>query len=284
MRTMLRKGLVVFVVLTLGLYFVVACGSDESTEETAEPTATAEVEEPAETTTSESLEDPQATTTTVEDTASGGEYAVISEVVGDDATEDITVWAPDAEGPWPVVFALGSPQGAARIDFTELATQLASHGVVFIASDWPRGEARDVMERADQSRGLPAGLLDSSECGYRYAREIAADYGGDLTQPVTMVGFDKGATGVLYLATDEATYGPDGTYAKCFAGAPRPEVVVTISGCCVQNGFPDELAAWGNSEAGFTLIVGSEAEIAQEELEAQEEYERDFTSCCGGRS
>ena len=65
----------------------------------------------------------------------------------------------------------------------ETAKALASQGVVVFAADY-RSTAPEHWER-------------DAECGYRYARSIAAEYGGDLDQPVTSVGFSLGATLVL---------------------------------------------------------------------------------------
>ena len=39
--------------------------------------------------------------------------------------------------------------------------------------------------------GVDRAAVDA-ECGYRFARSIAAEYGGDLDQPVTFVGWSLG--------------------------------------------------------------------------------------------
>ena len=56
------------------------------------------------------------------------DYEVTSEVVSDDTTQDILVFEPQGEGPWPVVFALHGIDGAAE-DMTEIATRLAREGL-----------------------------------------------------------------------------------------------------------------------------------------------------------
>jgi hypothetical protein len=126
-----------------------------------------------------------------------------------------------------------------------LATELASRGVVVFVTDY--GSLASV---ADAAR--------FTECGYRFSLDVADHFGGDLSQPVTMGGYSLGATAVLYHGLDENEYGPDGYYDECFSGAPRPDVVVGINGCYVGSGFPSALGSWGNPDADFVLLYGSE--------------------------
>jgi acetyl esterase/lipase len=175
-------------------------------------------------------------------------------MVSDDTTQDIWVYAPDADGSWPVVYALPGADGEAQRDLDVMATELARRGFVVFATDW-------------RTTSSVAALEYDVECGYRYSREIAAEFGGDLDQPVTMVGHSMGATGVLYHALGESQWGPDGQWdlsayvapdGECFAGAPRPDVLVGIAGCHTRNSFPSAVKAWGNTDAHYVFVSGSD--------------------------
>ena len=82
-------------------------------------------------------------------------------------TRDLLVFAPDAEGPWPVVVAF--------------------HGIEGPVRTWPdrdptgsRGEPGvrpDLRDRHHHQEGVDQAAVDA-ECGYRFARSIAAEYGG----------------------------------------------------------------------------------------------------------
>jgi dienelactone hydrolase len=57
---------------------------------------------------------------------------VTSEVVSHEATKDMLVFAPDAEGRWPVVVAFHGIEGTGQ-DMAEIATRLAREGNVVFA-------------------------------------------------------------------------------------------------------------------------------------------------------
>ena len=191
------------------------------------------------------------------------EYEVSDKLTTHETTQSIWVWAPDAEGSWPVVYALPGGFGDAKRDLEVLATELASHGIVVFGTYMPG------------SGGVGA-FKQASECGYRFARSVAAEYGGDLSQPVTILGFSMGATGALYHGLD-ADYGPTGSYEECFTGAPRPDVVVSLAGCHLWGGFPAYMSEWGNRDADLVLVSGAEdaecpteqTDYAQSELQEQ---------------
>jgi pimeloyl-ACP methyl ester carboxylesterase len=112
-------------------------------------------------------------------------------------------------------------------------------------SSWPCTESK-----------VPA---NDVECGYRFVRSIAAEYGGDLDQPVTFVGWSLGATAALGVGLTE-DIDPTGTFVSCFDNAPRPDVIVAISGCYFefegirQNYF--DVSGWGNKDAEVILLAG----------------------------
>ena len=145
----------------------------------------------------------------------GPPYAVSSGRIADSTTRDIQVWAPAGQGRWPVVYALPGISGH-RSDIDQLGPALAERGVVVFATDYNPTATNDEMAR-------------DLECGYRYIRSIAPHYGGDLTQPVTAVGYSAGARLVGGLMAP--AFGPTGDYDACFTGAPAPDVLVGINGC-----------------------------------------------------
>ena len=61
-----------------------------------------------------------------------GGFHVTSKVVSHEATKDMLVFAPDAEGPWPVVVAFHGIGGTGQ-DMAEIATRLAREGSVVFA-------------------------------------------------------------------------------------------------------------------------------------------------------
>lgn len=189
------------------------------------------------------------------------EYEVISTQVAEvgETTQDVRVWAPDAEGSWPVVYAVPGAGGDARRDFEVFATELAGQGVIVFATNW-----RTIS-------GSTSDLEKDVECGYRASRAIADEYGGDLSQPVTVVGFSMGATSVMNLGINEATMGPGGRFSECFTGEPRPEVIVALNGCHREATFPAGVDTWGNPDAHFILVSSDGDEVCGTEETAHAE-------------
>jgi dienelactone hydrolase len=147
---------------------------------------------------------------------------IVSVELSHDSTQDVTVWRPDADGSWPVIYALHGQPGS-RSDMELLGTRLAREGYVVFAAD---------MRVSDDA--VPEETEQDVECGYRLVQNAAMDHGGDLDQPVTMIGFSFGASTALFSAVHHDVYGPAGTYDECFSGVPRPELVVAIAGCYYQ--------------------------------------------------
>ena len=176
-----------------------------------------------------------------------GGYQVTSEVVSQEASKDMLVFAPDAEGSWPVIVAFHGVGGTPE-DMAGIATRLAREGNVVFAPTY--GTDITTQEGVDQA-GIDA------ECGYRLARSVAAGHGGDLTQPVTFVGWSMGASAALAIALTEEI-DPSGKFVSCFSQVPRPDVVVAISGCHYEGGQLDlvDTSMWGNKEARVVLIAG----------------------------
>jgi dienelactone hydrolase len=177
-------------------------------------------------------------------------FRVTSEVVSQGTTKDMLVFAPDAEGRrWPVVVAFHGVGGNPD-DMAEIATRLAREGAVVFAPSY--GTDITTQEGVDQA-GVDA------ECGYRFARNIAVKYGGDLDQPVTFVGWSLGASAALAIGLTE-DIDPTGKFVPCFSAVPRPSIIVAISGCHYEGGQLDlvDTEAWGNKQADIVLIAGEE--------------------------
>ena len=183
-----------------------------------------------------------------QDTKDGG-LKVTSEVVSDATTRDVLVVAPEAQGSWPVVLALHGVDGSGG-DMGEIATRLGREGSVVFAPTY----RTDIGTR----RGVVQAVRDI-ECGYRFARSIAADHAGDLDQPVTFVGWSLGATAVLAIGLTE-DIDPSGKHISCFSNVPRPDVIVAISGCYYEyEGAPVSTfdpSGFGNEGARIVLVAG----------------------------
>jgi dienelactone hydrolase len=176
-----------------------------------------------------------------------GEFHVTSEVVSHGATRDMLVFAPDAEGSWPLIVAFHGVGGTPE-DMAEIATRLAREGNVVFAPTY----GTDITTQ----EGVDRAAVDA-ECGYRFARSIAAEYGGDLDQPVTFVGWSLGASAALAIGLTEEI-DPTGEFVSCFGQVPRPDIIVAVSGCHYGGGQLDfiDTEAWGNKEADIILLAG----------------------------
>ncbi len=173
-------------------------------------------------------------------------------------TQEITVWSPDADGSWPVVYALHGTGSSAQ-DLAELATALAGQGLVVFATDY-RSELMNTEQWKD--------VYKDTECGYRYARSVAADYGGDLDEPMTLIGHSLGATVALSMGLNEKVFGPDGEFSSCPGDTPRPDVVVPLSGCFYEyegRTFAFDPVVWGLTydESELVLVVGTEDDVCE---------------------
>jgi dienelactone hydrolase len=181
-------------------------------------------------------------------------YEVRSSVVSHETTQDILVFEPDAEGSWPVVLAFHGLDGNAE-QMAEMGQRLAASGHVAFAPN--------IRTDMGSQQGIVNAAQDA-ECGYRYARSIAADHGGDIDQPVTFLGWSLGAVIALQAGLDEEI-DPTGQYISCFAEVPRPDVIVAVSGCYYEfEGTPSALltpAEWANDGVAVVLDVGEDETV-----------------------
>jgi dienelactone hydrolase len=122
----------------------------------------------------------------------------------------------------------------------------------------PTFTARTRPRRRVPARGTaraPAGVRPD-----RLARRTAPQLGGDLTQPVTVVGWSLGADLALLGGLEGSG---ENTSARCPGEAPRPDVVVGLSGCYYEfDGKPvtwfDDVSNWGNKTADIYLVDGDD--------------------------
>jgi acetyl esterase/lipase len=131
----------------------------------------------------------------------------------------------------------------------ELGTRLASAGAVVFAPTYNT----DIT--------TTAGLVRASDdivCAYQLARRTASAFGGDLTQPVTAVGWSLGAD-LVVLGSLQAS--ADNTGGRCPGRVPTPDVVVGLSGCYFEfEGQPvkwfDDATNWENRGTDIHLVYG----------------------------
>lgn len=74
------------------------------------------------------------------------------------------------------------------------------------------------------------GIKNDLVCANQYAASVAADYGGDLDQPWTLVGHSLGASLVLY-PKDEVLRDTGGALDPCVEGWPDAGAIVAMVGC-----------------------------------------------------
>ena len=198
------------------------------------------------------------TTTTVAPTTTAtvalqghGPFDVMTTVISHESTREISVWAPEAEGSWPIVYAVHGGMGELdRNDLAVTAAELASRGAVVFAADWqPQSAEQDL------------------ECGGRYALSVAEEYGGDLDQSYALIGHSSGGAAVFEGGLNEAAYGPEGSYQACFTANPVPDVIVAISGCYFEDPdgrtYPFDISRYANEDADLVLIAGEEDQICE---------------------
>jgi dienelactone hydrolase len=178
-------------------------------------------------------------------------YTVRSETISHETTQRLLVVQPEAEGAWPVVLAYHGIDGTAE-DMSVLGEQLAATGTVVFAPTY----------RTDltSQEGIETAVRDG-ECGYRFARSVAGQHGGDLQQPMTWVGWSLGALYAVEVGLHEPL-DPTGDGVPCFTEPPRPDVIVAVSGCYYESeGRPFDLLdpdGWANRDVRVVLLAGED--------------------------
>lgn len=177
-----------------------------------------------------------------------GRYEVTTQTVSDPTTQDILLLEPDAEDRWPVVLALHGIDGDAE-QMAPLAERVAATGALVFAPDY----------RTDVT--TEQGIIDlvrDTECGYRYARTVAGDHGGDLARPVAWVGWSLGAVVAVQAGLDETLDPTGGDIVTCFTDVPRPDVIVAVDGCYEEVGAAFDPGEWSNADAKLVVVAGED--------------------------
>jgi alpha-beta hydrolase superfamily lysophospholipase len=169
----------------------------------------------------------------------GPPYEVTTTIGADESTRDIAVWAPDADGSWPVVLGFHG-LGGAKEDWDVLAGELTAQGMVVFVPDWSVDSA------------------DNLACAFAYARAHATEHGGDPAQPFVVVGHSAGASIALVTLNDPPPI-------SCVEPiGDHPDLVVGIAGCYYEYaGVPNDFdaASYGNRGTPIVLIGGDRDEI-----------------------
>jgi dienelactone hydrolase len=251
-----------------------ACSSDETVETTpaasattVAPTTTVALPTPANIA-EESQEAPASTTTTMVEVPPTlppemeAKYPVVmTEGLTGPDTQEIVVWAPDAEGQWPVVMFLAGWEGKG-IHYAPTAEMLAGQGVVVFAPDY---RSKDIAT-ADWRNPYR-----DAECAYRHIRTVASEYGGDIDQPITISGHSLGASVAMAIVLFESEFGPEGSFDRCPGEVPpRPDQVVALSGCHLKSGidgsefpFSPNAQGWTHHDASIHLVVGNDDTVCE---------------------
>lgn len=163
-----------------------------------------------------------------------------------DSTQDISVWRPDTAEDLPVVHVLHGLSND-RDDMAGFATALAREGLVVFVPDI--------------RTSLTSTAATDVECGYGFAMSKAAEFGGDIDQPVTLIGWSFGAVTALFSGLDEGATGLRRQAEGCALDTERPDVIVSIAGCFTtwdgDNQPIDPTAmGWNNTGASIVLVAG----------------------------
>jgi len=233
-----KRRILVVPIVALSL---AACSNDDSDATTTEPP----VELPAETAAIGDDADDQS--------ATGPPYEVSESTISHETTQQIAVWAPTADGAWPII-TIAHGMGGSHQNMAETASRLAQEGFVVFAADY-----RSTLGAPPD----PVQIEKDVECGFRYTLSVAEEYGGDPTLPITFVGFSFGASVAMEGALN-ADYGPDGTYDDCFSGVRHADLVVGLAGCYIETpdgldaGFDPDRYEAASADVAIVLVGGSE--------------------------
>lgn len=211
-------------------------------------------------------------------TASTTPAAIEIEIINDipyTSQMKLDIYKPTGAGPWPVVVALHGG-GQSKELFNLFSNRIANIGAVVFTPTWhssePQGDplTREIIIKGDED----------AACAVRFAREKAAEFGGDASR-IVLVGYSGGGTagGVMALAGDDF-------HGDCLVstGSAFPDAFVGVDGaydlvkCCVPEDLYVKAAPedWElmvpytyldrqpiNKERSFHLIVGETVELVE---------------------
>ncbi len=119
----------------------------------------------------------------------------------DAPVQTLDVYAPTEPGPWPVVVVHhGGYQNKENTMYASFAEELAGRGVVvFVPQRRSESSTLDELVK-DNGRDIRE-VQESWACGVRFARESAADYGGDPGR-VTVLGHESTGLDIAFIGDD----------------------------------------------------------------------------------
>lgn len=148
----------------------------------------------------------------------------------DAPVQTLDVYAPTEPGPWPViVLNHGWYQSKDAVMYSGLAKELAGRGVVVFAPD-RRSELATLFEGAENNGMVFREVQESWACAVRFARERAADYGGD---PDRLTVFSHGTSGLqsAFMGEDLQQRWEDFASQR---GGPPPQTECLVDGGTAQ--------------------------------------------------
>jgi dienelactone hydrolase len=142
------------------------------------------------------------------------------------AVQKVDIYAPTQVEPWPVVVLVpGVFQCKESAAYTSLAEELAGRGVVVFVPE-RRSQSATIIESAHDNGIEFREVSESCACAVRFARERAADFGGD---PGRITVFGHGGTG-LETALIGDDLGPLWDEFAALHGGPPPQTECLAAG------------------------------------------------------
>jgi len=119
----------------------------------------------------------------------------------DAPVQELDVYAPTEPGPWPVVVVMHAWfQSKDTTAYSSFAEELAGRGVVVFVPQ-RRSESATLLEYAQDNGRDIREVEESWACAVRFARERAADYGGDPGW-VTVFGHESTGLATAFIGDD----------------------------------------------------------------------------------
>jgi acetyl esterase/lipase len=180
------------------------------------------------------------------------EYAKLLEA--DAPAQKLDVYAPAEPGPWPVVVVIHTSfQTKDSLRYTSLAKELAGRGVVVFVPQ-SRSLAATVIEAAQENGREYRELDESWACAVRFARESAAEYGGDPGR-VTMFS-DLGRGSAAAFMGDDLQ--PQWEQVASSRGGPPPQAECLSGG---DTAHVDALVDFSADYEAYEVLEDSEPDL-----------------------
>jgi hypothetical protein len=144
--------------------------------------------------------------------------------------QTLDVYAPTGPGPWPVIVLNHAwYQTKDAVVYSGLAKELAGRGFVVFAPS-RRSDLATLFEGAEDNGRVFREVQESWACAYRFAREKAADYGGDADQ---LTVFSHGTSGLQTLFMGDDLQQTWEEFASQHGGPP-PQTECLVDGGTAQ--------------------------------------------------